>query len=155
LSEELIKLSKIDTNNQITQAENFRKLLLSLTSDIRVILVKLAERLFVMRSLDFEEREIQEKVAIETFNLYAPIAHRFGLYQIKSELEDLAMKFTNRVVYDFITKQLQDTAAKRNKFIREIISPIKSGLDSHSLSYVIKNRMKSVYSIWNKMQKKM
>jgi GTP diphosphokinase / guanosine-3',5'-bis(diphosphate) 3'-diphosphatase len=154
LSDELIKLSKIDTNNQITQAENFRKLLLSLTSDIRVILVKLAERLFVMRSLDFEEREIQEKVAIETFNLYAPIAHRFGLYQIKSELEDLAMKFTNRVVYDFITKQIQDSAAKRNKFIREIISPIKLELDSQGLDYVIKNRMKSVYSIWNKMQKK-
>jgi GTP diphosphokinase / guanosine-3',5'-bis(diphosphate) 3'-diphosphatase len=154
MSDEIIKLSKIDTNNKITQAENFRKLLLSLTSDIRVILIKLAERLYVMRSLDFEEREIQERIAIETFNLYAPIGHRFGLYSIKSELEDLAMKFTNRIVYEFIAKHLQDSSVKRNKFIKEIISPIKSELDSHSFNYEIKNRMKSVYSIWNKMNNK-
>ena len=153
MSDELNKISNIDTNNELNQAENFRKLLLSLTSDIRVILIKLAERLYVMRNLDFEEQETQERIAVETFNLYAPLSHRFGLYTLKTELEDLAMKFTNRNVYEFISKQLQETSIKRNKFIKEIISPIKSELDSHGFNYDIKNRMKSVFSIWNKMNK--
>jgi GTP diphosphokinase / guanosine-3',5'-bis(diphosphate) 3'-diphosphatase len=153
MSEELLKISKVDTNNELAQAENFRKLILSLTTDIRVILIKLAERLYVMRNLECEEDELQKKISIETFNLYAPICHRFGLYLVKTELEDLAMRYTNRKVYEYISKQLQETSIKRNKFIKEFVVPIKTELDSHGFKYDIKSRMKSVYSIWNKMNK--
>ncbi len=154
MSDELNKISKIDSNNKLNQAENFRKLLLTLTSDIRVILIKLAERLYVMRNLDFEDAESQKRIANETFNLYAPIGHRLGMHLLKTELEDLSMKFTNSKMYDFISVQLQETSVKRNRFIREIISPIKLELDSNGFDYEIKSRTKSVFSIWNKMNKK-
>lgn len=150
---DLSRISSIDTKNTRTQAENFRKLLLTLTSDVRVILIKLADRLYVMRNLELEDSEIQKRIAQETFDLYAPLGHRLGLYPLKTELEDLSMKYTHANMYDFIVKKLQDTAAKRNKFIRDFIAPIKTELDEQSFKYQIKSRTKSIYSIFNKMRK--
>lgn len=154
ITDELAKIAAINTRNIRSQAENFRKLFLTLTSDVRVILIKLAERLFIMRNLDIEDFDTQQHIAHEVFDLYAPLGHRLGLYSLKTELEDLAMKYTNRDMYDYIIQQLQDTAIRRNRFIREIITPIKMELDSHGFDYDIKSRTKSVFSIWNKMRKK-
>ena len=122
---ELAKIAAIETKNTSSQAENFRKLLLTLTSDVRVILIKLADRLYVMRNLDTEENEVQQHIAQETFDLYAPLGHRMELYTLKTELEDLSMKYTNSNMYNFIVRKIQDTAAKRNKFVKDFIAPIK------------------------------
>ncbi len=153
MAEDLSRIAAIDTKNMAKQAENFRKLLLTLTGDIRVILIKLAERLYVIRNLDIEEPEAQLKIARETFDLYAPLAQRLGLYLIKIELEDLSLKYSNREIYDSIIQKLQDTATKRNKFIKDFIAPIRLELDNLQFKYVIKSRTKSVFSIWSKMQK--
>jgi GTP diphosphokinase / guanosine-3',5'-bis(diphosphate) 3'-diphosphatase len=150
---EVAKIAKIDTKNTRTQAEHFRKLILTLTSDIRAILVKLADRLYVMRNLDTEDVEVQMRIAHETFDLYAPLGHRLGLYNLKTELEDLSMKYSRAETYNFIVQKLQDTATARNKFIRDFIVPIKAELDLHNFDYEIKSRTKSVYSIYNKMRK--
>jgi GTP pyrophosphokinase len=154
IAEELAKISAVNTTNISSQPENFRKLLLTLTSDVTVILIKLAERLYFMRNLDMEDSEVQVKIAREVFDLYAPIGHRLGLYSLKTELEDLSMKYSNPNMYNFISLQLQETASKRNKFIKEIIAPIKAELDEQGFDYEIKSRTKSIYSIWNKMRKK-
>ena len=153
MTNELAKIAAIDTKNTRTQAENFRKLLLTLTSDVRVILIKLADRLFVMRNLELEDIDFQRRIALETFDLYAPLGHRMGLYILKTELEDLSMRYSNADMYNFIYQKLQDTEAKRNRFIKEFISPIKADLDGQEFNYEIKGRTKSVYSIWNKMRK--
>jgi GTP pyrophosphokinase len=151
--DELANIASIDTKNTSTQAENFRKLLFTLTSDVRVIHIKLADRLFVMRNLDTEESETQQRIAQETFDLYVPFGHKMGLYSLKTELEDLSMKYTNNEMYSFIVRKIQDTAAKRNKFVKDFIAPIKTELDLQKFGYEIKSRTKSVFSIWNKMRK--
>lgn len=153
MAEDLAKISNIDTKNINKQAENFRKLLLTLTRDVRVILIKLADRLYTMRNLDIEEPETRLRIAHETFDLYAPIGHRLGLYILKTELEDLSMKYTNDEMYNSIVKKLQDTALKRNRFIKDFVSPITEELEHHAFKFEIKSRTKSVYSIWNKMQR--
>ena len=153
MTDELAKITKLNTANSKAQAENFRKLLLTITSDVRVILIKLADRLFVMRNLDAEEADVQQRIAHETFDLYAPLGHRLGLYPLKTELEDLSMKYTNSDMYHFIVQKLQDTAAKRNRFIKDFVAPITIELDSQKFGYEVKSRTKSVYSIWNKMKK--
>lgn len=135
------------------QAENFRKMLFTLSEDVRVILIKLADRLHNMRTLDSMPRNKQLKVANETIYLYAPLAHRLGLNAIKTELEDLYLRFTDRAVYDSIVRKIDATRLARNKFIKQFMVPINDELDQMKIKYEIKGRPKSIHSIWNKMRK--
>lgn len=135
------------------QAENFRKMLFTLSEDVRVILIKLADRLHNMRTLDSMPRNKQLKIANETIYLYAPLAHRLGLNAIKTELEDLYLRFTDRAVYDEIVTKIDESKASRNKFIKQFVQPIKEELDKLKISYEIKSRPKSVFSIFNKMRR--
>src|SRR5689334_14983848 len=135
------------------QAENFRKMLFTLSEDVRVILIKLADRLHNMRTLDSMPRNKQLKVANETIYLYAPLAHRLGLNAIKTELEDLYLRFTDRPVYDEIVTKIDESRASRNKFIKQFVQPIKDELDKLKIDYEIKSRPKSVFSIFNKMRR--
>lgn len=149
----LTKISGIVDKTASIQAENFRKILLTLADDVRVILIKLADRLHNMRTLDAMSRTGQLKIASETLMLFAPLAHRLGLYSIKSELEDLSLKFTEPLVYREISRKLQETKAQRSKFIRVFTKPIEAALDAQGFKYEIKGRPKSIYSIYNKMKK--
>ncbi len=149
----LTKIQGLDPKDPKKQAENFRELLLSVSKDVRVILVKIAERQETMRSLSAMPNDIQLKQALITFYLYAPLAHRLGLYRIKSEMEDLAMKYTNPDEYKSIIRKLKNTTAKRNKYIKEFIDPIYEVLAAKGFDFEIKGRTKSVYSIWKKIQK--
>jgi guanosine-3',5'-bis(diphosphate) 3'-pyrophosphohydrolase len=135
------------------QAENFRKMLFTLSEDVRVILIKLADRLHNMRTLDSMPRNKQLKVANETIYLYAPLAHRLGLNAIKTELEDLYLRFTDRQVYSEIVTKIDESRASRNKFIKQFVQPIKDELDKLKIDYEIKSRPKSVFSIFNKMRR--
>jgi guanosine-3',5'-bis(diphosphate) 3'-pyrophosphohydrolase len=135
------------------QAENFRKMLFTLSEDVRVILIKLADRLHNMRTLDSMPRNKQLKIANETIYLYAPLAHRLGLNTIKTELEDLYLRFTDRQVYESIVGKIDSTKAVRNKFIKQFMVPINDELNNLDITYDIKGRPKSIYSIWNKMRK--
>lgn len=135
------------------QAENFRKMLFTLSEDVRVILIKLADRLHNMRTLDSMPRNKQLKVANETIYLYAPLAHRLGLNAIKTELEDLYLRFTDRPVYDSIARDIDATRIARTKFIKQFMVPIGDELDKLKIEYEIKGRPKSIYSIRNKMRK--
>jgi guanosine-3',5'-bis(diphosphate) 3'-pyrophosphohydrolase len=135
------------------QAENFRKMLFTLSEDVRVILIKLADRLHNMRTLDSMPRNKQLKVSSETIYLYAPLAHRLGLNTIKTELEDLYLRFTEPAVYHDITAKIDETRATRTKFIKQFVQPIKEELDELKVDYEIKSRPKSIFSIWNKMRK--
>jgi len=151
----LTKISGVsDYSNTSDQAENFRKMLLTLSDDVRVILIKLADRLHNMRTLDHMAREKQLKIASETLFLYAPLAHRLGLYYIKTELEDLSLKFKEPETYEDIINRLQKTQAVRTRFINAFTLPIRRALDKLEIKYEIKSRTKSVYSIWNKIHKK-
>lgn len=141
------------STNTSDQAENFRKMLLTLADDVRVILIKLADRLHNMRTLDSMPKEKQLKIASETSFLFAPLAHRLGLYAVKSELEDLALKYTEPEVYKDIARKLQETKAKRDRFIRDFIIPIRRELEGSGMKFDIKGRPKSIFSIWNKMRK--
>lgn len=135
------------------QAENFRKMLLTLSDDVRVILVKLADRLHNMRTLDSMPRDKQLKIASETIFIYAPLAHRLGLYSIKSELEELYLKYTEPQEYRAISRKLRETKSSRDRFISKFTEPIALDLEQAGLNYIIKGRPKSIYSIWNKMRK--
>lgn len=151
----LTKISGVsDYSNTSDQAENFRKMLLTLSDDVRVILIKLADRLHNMRTLDHMVREKQLKIASETMFLYAPLAHRLGLYNIKTELEDLSLKFKEPEAYENIVSRLQKTQAVRTRFINAFTLPIRRELDRQGLKYEIKSRTKSVSSIYNKIHKK-
>lgn len=141
------------STNSSDQAENFRKMLLTLADDVRVILIKLADRLHNMRTLESMPKEKQLKIASETAYLFAPLAHRLGLYAVKSELEDLSLKFTEAEVYRDIARKLRETRSKRDKFIKDFIAPLQSELDKTGLNFEIKGRPKSINSIWNKMKK--
>lgn len=135
------------------QAENFRKMLLTMSSDIRVILIKLADRLHNMRTLDSMRRDKQLKIASETMFIYAPLAHRLGLYAIKTELEDLAFKYIEPDVFNEITSKLKESEKQRNRFINKFSLPIIKELEDAGLDFDIKGRTKSVYSIARKMRK--
>lgn len=141
------------SSNTSDQAENFRKMLLTLADDVRVILIKLADRLHNMRTLESMAKDKQLKIASETSFLFAPLAHRLGLYAIKSELEDLSLKYTEPEVYRNIAQKLQETKTKRDRFIRDFIVPIRRELDAAGIQCEIKGRPKSIQSIWNKMRK--
>ena len=135
------------------QAENFRKMLLTLSDDIRVILIKLADRLHNMRTLTSMAKEKQMKIASETIYLYAPLAHRLGLNAIKSELEDLGLKHTEPEAYKEIAHKLTENKRSRESFVENFIKPIKKTLDERNLNYTIKGRPKSIFSIYNKIKK--
>jgi GTP pyrophosphokinase len=135
-------------------AENFKKILLTLSDDVRVILIKLADRLHNMRTLDALSHEKRLKIASETTYLYAPLAHRLGLHAIKSELEDLALKYTEPVVFNSISKKLRETARGRSRFVNKFIYPIKKALTEQGFTYTIQAREKAIAAIWLKMQKK-
>ncbi len=135
------------------QAENFRKMLFTLSEDVRVILIKLADRLHNMRTLESMPRNKQLKVASETIYLYAPLAHRLGLNAIKTELEDLYLRFTDRPIYNSIAQKIDATRAVRNKFIKQFMVPINDELEKLKIDHDIKGRPKSIYSIWNKMRR--
>lgn len=150
----LTKISGVFDTNSSLQAENFRKMLLTLADDVRVILIKLADRLHNMRTMEFMPRDKQLKLSSETVYLYAPLAHRLGLYAIKSELEDLSMKYMERETYQFIKNKLNEKKAEREKFIRDFAEPVKKALHAQGLEADIFGRPKSIHSIWNKMKKK-
>lgn len=149
----LTKISGVFEYGTSQQAENFRKMLFTLSEDVRVIIIKLADRLHNMRTLESMPRNKQLKIASETIYLYAPLAHRLGLNTVKSELEDLYLRFTDKPAYDTISRNIDETRASRNKFIKQFIQPIKEELDKLKVKYEIKGRPKSLYSIANKMRK--
>lgn len=136
------------------QAENFRKLLLTMSDDIRVILIKIADRLHNMRTLGSMLPAKQFKIAGETLYLYAPLAHRLGLFTIKTELEDLSFKYEHPQEYDFIEQKLQASEESRNKLFEHFAIPVDKKLKEMGLHYEMKARVKSAYSIWNKMESK-
>jgi len=144
----------MDMQTPSMQAENFRKILLTLSEDVRVILIKLADRLHNMRTLDSMTNEKQLKIASETHFFYAPLAHRLGLYNIKTELEDLVIKYTEPDVYKSINRKIAATSEERNRFIQQFILPLKEHLAKEGFSFEIESRVKSIYSIWQKMKKK-
>jgi GTP diphosphokinase / guanosine-3',5'-bis(diphosphate) 3'-diphosphatase len=150
----LTKISNVVDVNASKQAENFKKILLTLTDDPRVILIKLADRLHNMRTLESMKREKQLKISSETVYVYAPLAHRMGLYNIKTELEDLAMKYLELDTYKEIARKLAETKRERTRYINEFIRPIKEKLDKGNYKFEIQGRPKSIHSIWNKMKKK-
>ncbi len=150
----LTKISTVMDTNSTQQAENFKKILLTLTDDPRVILIKLADRLHNMRTLGSMKREKQLKISSETVYVYAPLAHRMGLYNIKTEMEDLAMKYMEPDTYRYIAQKLTDTKRERNKYINDFIRPLKEKLDKAGFEFEIYGRPKSIHSIWNKMKKK-
>ena len=150
----LTKISNVIDVNASKQAENFKKILLTLTDDPRVILIKLADRLHNMRTLDSMKREKQLKIASETVYVYAPLAHRMGLYNIKTEMEDLAMKFLEPETYKEIAQKLAETKRERTKYINEFIKPLNDKLEKGGFNFEIYGRPKSIHSIWTKMKKK-
>jgi guanosine-3',5'-bis(diphosphate) 3'-pyrophosphohydrolase len=149
----LTKISGVFDERNSPQAENFRKMLLTLSDDVRVILIKICDRLHNMRTLEFMSRNSQLKIASETLYLYAPLAHRLGIYSLKTEMEDLALKYTEPEKYREISKKLSQTKEDRDKFIRAFVKPIKLELGDMGMKFEIKGRPKSIYSIYNKMKK--
>ena len=147
----LTKIQEVFDHTDSMQAENFRKMLLTLSDDVRVILVKLCDRLHNMRTLESMSRKNQLKISSETLFLYAPLAHRLGLYNVKSELEDLAIKYTQRDAYKEISQKLNAKKAARDRYIKKFIEPLRERLDEAGLVYEIKGRPKSIYSILKKM----
>ncbi len=151
-------LTKIGTAvidpNSSQQVENFKKILITLTDDPRVILIKLSDRLHNMRTMDSMKREKQLKISSETIYVYSPLAHRMGLYSLKSELEDLSMKYMEPDTYKYIAQKLNDTKKERSKYINDFIRPIKDKLTRASLNFEIYGRPKSIHSIHNKMKTK-
>ena len=147
----LTKISGAFDYGTSQQAENFRKMLLTLSDDVRVILVKLADRLHNMRTLDSMPRHKQIRVSSETIYLYAPLAHRLGLYSIKSELEDLYLKYSEPEKYKEIVDKISTSKGARDRFVRNFINPIQKELNKRSFSFTIKGRPKSIFSVWNKM----
>lgn len=150
----LVKTNELYSKSPAIESENFRNLLLSFAEDMRVILIMIADRVNIMRQIkDSENEEDRLKVANEAAYLYAPLAHKLGLYKLKSELEDLSLKYTQRETYYFIKEKLNETKASRDKYIASFIEPIKKKIAETGLKFEIKGRTKSIHSIWNKMQK--
>lgn len=148
------KISDIFREREITQAENYRKLLLSMVSDIRVMLIKFADRLHNMRTLEYLSPERQQKVARETLEIYAPFAHRFGLARVRWELEDLAFKYLDRKSYEELSKKLKAKRRDREHYIKKFVAPIEKKLREEGFIFEISGRPKHLYSIHNKMVKR-
>jgi RelA/SpoT family (p)ppGpp synthetase len=147
------KIGGVFRGQNITQAENYRKLLLSMVNDVRVILIKFADRLHNMRTLEFVSPHKQRRIASETLEIYAPFANRFGLAKVKWELEDLSFKYLNKEAYSEISKKLKETRRERENYIKVVTEPIIKRLDDHELDYTIGGRPKHFYSIYKKMIK--
>ena len=153
LVEGLTKISKVQKEMNVSmQAENFRKMLLTLNDDVRVILIKIADRLHNMQTLDDMEDYKQVKIASETLYIYAPLAHRLGLYKIKNKLEDLGLKYTEPGIYNDIVSKIKETKEEQDAYIKNISDILKTALDEEKLDYIIKGRPKSIYSIYRKMK---
>ena len=150
----LIKIQELYSKNAVIETENFRKLLLSFAEDVRVVLIMIADRLYLMRVAKyFHSEEQRMKIVAEASYLYAPLSHKLGLYKIKSELEDLSLKFRDRRTYDFIAQKINETKASRDKYIASFIAPIEEKLKEAHLKFDIKGRTKSIHTINNKLQK--
>ena len=150
----LTKISSLKKESDVSlQAENFRKMLLTLHDDVRVIIIKIADRLHNMQTMDSMRSDKQVKIASETLYIYAPLAHRIGLYNIKTDLEDLGLKYTEPDVYNDIFEKIEDSKEEQDAYIKEINTTLKSKLDKEGLEYDIKGRPKSIFSIRNKMVK--
>ncbi len=149
----LTKIRGVFEAGTSAQAENFRKMLFTLSEDVRVILIKLADRLHNMRTLDSMPRNKQLRVSSETIYLYAPLAHRLGLNAMKTELEDLYLRFTDSASYLDIANKIDETKTSRNRFIKQFVQPITEEIEKLKVDCEIKSRPKSIYSIFNKMRK--
>lgn len=149
----LTKISHLHQDKDVSlQAENFRKMLLTLNDDVRVIIIKIADRLHNMQTMDAMKPDKQVKIASETLYIYAPLAHRIGLYSIKTELEDLSLKYTEPDVYNDILKKIRESKQEQDAYIDAFTQVIKDSLDNEQLDYTIKGRPKSIYSIWRKIK---
>ena len=152
LVEGLTKISMVQKDlNASLQAENFRKMILTLNDDVRVILIKLADRLHNMQTMESMQEDKQTKIASETLYIYAPLAHRLGLYNIKTKLEDLGLKYTEKAVYNDIVSKIKETKEEQDAYIEAISTVLKTSLDLEGVEYIIKGRPKSIYSIRRKM----
>jgi guanosine-3',5'-bis(diphosphate) 3'-pyrophosphohydrolase len=152
LVEGLTKIALVQKDMNISmQAENFRKMLLTLNDDVRVILIKIADRLHNMQTMESMQDHKQVKIASETLYIYAPLAHRLGLYNIKTKLEDLGLKYTEPAVYNNIVSKIRETKEEQDNYIKDISNVLKASLDAEEIDYVIKGRPKSIYSIRRKM----
>ena len=153
LVEGLTKISLVQKDmNMSMQAENFRKMLLTLNDDVRVILIKIADRLHNMQTMESMEDYKQVKIASETLYIYAPLAHRLGLYNIKTKLEDLGLKYTEPMVYNDIVSKIRETKEEQDAYIKDISDVLKASLNAEGVDYIIKGRPKSIYSIRRKMK---
>jgi GTP pyrophosphokinase len=153
LVEGLTKIAQVQKDMNVSmQAENFRKMLLTLNDDVRVILIKLADRLHNMQTMESMAEYKQTKIASETLYIYAPLAHRLGLYNIKTQLEDLGLKYTEPEVYNEIVSKIKETKEEQDAYIKNISDVLKEALDTEGVEYIIKGRPKSIYSIRRKMQ---
>ncbi|MFN7098896.1 MAG: RelA/SpoT family protein [Flavobacterium sp.] len=153
LVEGLTKISLVQKDlNASMQAENFRKMILTLNDDVRVILIKLADRLHNMQTMDSMQEDKQTKIASETLYIYAPLAHRLGLYNIKTKLEDLGLKYTEPTIYNEIVSKIKETKEQQDAYIADISEVLKGSLDKEGVEYIIKGRPKSIYSIRRKMK---
>src|SRR5699024_5537324 len=149
----LTKIANMPTDMDVSmQAENFRRMLLTLHEDIRVIIIKIADRLHNMQTMDSMPTYKQEKIASETLYIYAPLAHRIGMYNIKSELEDLGLKYTEPDVYQQILDQVKESKEEQDAYIKDFANIIKKSLDEEKIDYSIKGRPKSIFSIRKKMR---
>ncbi len=152
--EGMAKINALGTDTIDLHSENYRKLMLALAGDVRVILIKIADRLQVMRNLDLYESEHKRKVVKETLYLYAPLAHRLGLYSINSEMLDLSLKYQKPEEYNYVVNRLSETERERANFVAEFVKPIEKKLEKRGLKFSMKARTKSISSINTKMQKK-
>lgn len=150
--EGMAKINALGTDTVELHSENYRKLMLAMAGDVRVILVKIADRLQVMRHLDVQNEVVRTKISSETSHLYAPLAHRLGLYYINSELLDLCLKYQNPPAYESVAMRLQETDRERANFVAEFVKPIENKLNSRGFAFEMKARTKSINSIWRKMQ---
>src|SRR5690606_35039741 len=148
-----VRVQKIDTSKSKFHSENFIRLILTQAHDVRVILILLAEKLYELRHIEQHTPLEKDNLCDEIASLYAPLAHRLGLYQIKTEMEEMSMKYLHNDIYKTIAKKLAEKKTERNKYIESFIDPIKRELDKRDISYDIKGRPKSIFSIWNKLKK--
>lgn len=152
--EGMAKINALGTDTVDLYSENYRKLLLALAGDVRVIIIKIADRLQVMRHLDWYDSESQKRLVNETSHLYAPLAHRLGLYAINSELQDLCLKYQKPEAFNYVVNRLKETETERANFVAEFVKPVEKKLQKKGFKFSMKARTKSIFSIWNKMQKK-
>jgi GTP pyrophosphokinase len=151
--EGMSKINALGTDTVDLHSENYRKLMLALAGDVRVILVKIADRLHVMRHLDNHPEDIQKKISVETSHLYAPLAHRLGLYYVNSEMLDLCLKYLSPESYNHVADRLKESETERKNFVAEFVKPISEKLKAKGFKFEMKARTKAINSIWNKMKK--